>query len=351
MKPKGTVKLGHINTAKGYRGGERQTELLIRELSRYGYRQLLVTRRGAPLVKRFDDIDLEIREVRGDPLSVALACHDTDLIHAHEGRSVYGAWLRSLMSRTPYILTRHVTNPLGDHWLSHRAYRGAAQIAAVAPQVAELISGFDSQLQPRVIHCSTSDLPVDRRRVDAIRAAYPGAFLVGHVGALDSRVKGQECIIRVAGQLQETCPDIRFLLVGDGKDEAALKRSAAGLNNLTFVGFVENVGDYLEAFDLFILPSTKEGIGSILLDAMQRGLPIVASRVGGVPELVHDGENGILIEPARPDQLLAAIRRLHGAPELGDRMGERGRRLAENFTVRVMAEKYRRLYRSALGTP
>ncbi len=343
-----TITLAHVNVAKGYRGGERQTELLIRELESLDFRQVLITRRGAPLTRRFDDVDLDIRQISGNPISVALACRGVDVVHVHEGRSVYGAYLRSLLTGTPYILTRRVNNPLGDHWLSHKAYRRAGYVAAVAPQVAEVVSDFDSQVSPQIIYSSSSGLAVDRESSRRIRARYPGKFLVGHVGALDNQQKGQEFIIQVARQLQESHSDIQFLLVGGGDDEEFLRRSAGGLNNLSFVGFVENVGDYLAAFDMFILPSRKEGIGSILLDAMEQRLPVVASRVGGVPEVVHDGENGILIEPSRPDQLRDAILRLHDEPELRSQMGERGRLLAHDFTANVMCEKYVRLYRSVL---
>jgi hypothetical protein len=97
------------------------------------------------------------------------------------------------------------------------------------------------------------------------------------------------------------------MLVGGGDDEAMLRSAAAGLTNMTFTGFVDNVGDYLASFDVFVLPSNREGIGSILFDAMEAGLPVVASRVGGVPSIVHDGETGFLIDAASPDQLRAAI--------------------------------------------
>jgi glycosyltransferase involved in cell wall biosynthesis len=139
------------------------------------------------------------------------------------------------------------------------------------------------------------------------------------------------------------------MLVGGGGDEALLKGLAAGLSNVTFTGFVDNVGDYLAAFDLFVLPSNREGIGSILFDAMDRQLPVVASRVGGVPDIVREGENGILIEAGRVDQLCAAILRLHDDAELRRALGEAGRRLASHFTAAAMARKYLDLYRGVLG--
>jgi hypothetical protein len=131
-------KIVHVNTARGYRGGERQTELLIRGLAARNVAQALVTRRDAPLAQRLRDIDVEVREVAGGVFSVAGATSDALLVHVHEGRSVYAAYLRSLRSGTPYVITRRVNNPIRDHWFAHRAYRRAACVAAVAPQVAAL---------------------------------------------------------------------------------------------------------------------------------------------------------------------------------------------------------------------
>ena len=345
-----TFTIAHVNVARGYRGGERQTELLIRELERHDTTQVLVARKDGLLAAHIDSPGLKIRLVSGNPLGVAAACSGVDIVHVHEGRSVYGAYLRSLISGTPYVVTRRVNNPIGSHWLSHKAYRRAGFIAAVAPQVGEVVRRFDPQIDPQIVHSSSSGLSVDETRSKKIRDAYPDKYLVGHVGALDNAQKGQEFIIEVARQLQESNPDIHFLLVGGGDDEKILKRAATGLQNLTFVGFVENVGDYLAAFDVFILPSRKEGIGSILLDAMEQRLPVIASSVGGVPEIVHEGENGILIEPARPDQLQAAILRLYHSPELRSQMGERGTLVAKKFTASVMCEKYLTLYRALLAT-
>jgi glycosyltransferase involved in cell wall biosynthesis len=344
-----TITIAHVNVARGYRGGERQTELLIRQLERFGLRQVLVARRGGPLAERLRDADLEIRTVQGNPIGVALAAGGVDLLHVHEGRSVYAAYLRWLLSRTPYVVTRRVDNPIRSGWFGHRAYERAACVAAVAPQVAEIVRGYDRDACVRVIHSSSSGLRVDTGCVAEIRAAHVGKFVVGHVGALDNSQKGQEYIIAVARAVEKSNPDLHFMLVGGGDDEAMLKDAAAGLTNITFTGFVDNVGDYLASFDVFVLPSNREGIGSILFDAMEAGLPIVASRVGGVPDIVHEGENGILIDAARPDQLRAGILLLQSDPELRARFGGAGRGIAKKFTASSMAQKYADLYREVLG--
>jgi glycosyltransferase involved in cell wall biosynthesis len=343
------IKIAHVNVARGYRGGERQTELLIRALQGTALTQVLVARLGAPLADRLADAAVEVRAVGGGTLSVARATAGVDLVHVHEGRSVYGAYLRSLLSGTPYVVTRRVNNPIRQHWFAHRAYRRASYVAAVAPQVADVVRSYDSDIRVAVVHSASSGLRVDERRAKAIKDEYPGKFIVGHVGALDNDQKGQEYIISVARMVERSHPDLQFLLVGGGDDEAMLKDLASGLGNLTFTGFVDNVGDYLAAFDTFVLPSNREGIGSILLDAMDRGLPVIASRVGGVPEIVHDEENGILIDAGRVDQLRAAILKLRDEPERRRALGESGRAFARAFSADAMADKYVDIYCTVLG--
>lgn len=344
-----TFRVAHVNVAKAYRGGERQTELLIRALLSDSVEQILVARRGAPLVTRFGGLPVEVRSISGSFLSVARATRDVHLIHVHEGRSIYGAYLRSLLSGTPYIATRRVDNPIKDHWFAHHAYRRATFVVGVAAQVADVVRKHDPRVRVRVVHSASSKLPVDESQAQTIRQSFGGRVIVGHVGALDNSQKGQEFIIAVARDLKLSHPEIHFVLVGGGADEAMLRDAAAGLENLSFTGFVENVGDYLAAFDIFILPSRREGIGSILFDAMEQRLPIVATRVGGVPEIVHHEENGILIDPGRPDQLRDAVLRLSADRDLRARMGASGRQIASRYTAEVMAQKYLDLYESALS--
>jgi len=343
-----TISVAHVNLSRDYRGGERQAELLIRELAHADVRQVLVARRHGPLAERVKDLGVEVREVSGSRLATTRATQGVDLVHVHEGRSVYAAYFRSLLSQTPYIVTRRVNNPIGKHWLAHKAYRRAGFVVGVAQRVADIVSIYDSAIQVRVIYSVHSGLEPDDAQAAAIRDAAAGKLLIGHVGALDNSQKGQEFIIQVARELQDTHPDFQFLLVGGGGDEAMLRAMAAGVDNLSFTGFVNNVGDYLSAFDVFVLPSNKEGIGSILLDAMAQSLPVIASRVGGVPEIVQDGSNGILIDAAQPGQLKTALLRLHDDPALRRELGENGERVSRNFTAGAMAERYLDLYRSLI---
>jgi glycosyltransferase involved in cell wall biosynthesis len=221
--------------------------------------------------------------------------------------------------------------------------------ACVAASVGKVLTAYEPDVRTCVIHSAASQLGVDPVAVARLRTAHQGKFLVGHVAALDNKTKGQIYIIRAARELQHSHPHIRFLLIGGGADESWLRGEARDLGNLSFVGFVNNIGDYLSVLDVFILPSNIEGVGGVLLDAMQFGLPVIASRVGGLPEIVHDGENGFLIQPHNPQQLNEAILRLHDDRHLGQAMGAHGKEFVSNFTPDKMAGKYFELYQAVLG--
>jgi glycosyltransferase involved in cell wall biosynthesis len=312
------LRIAHINLAKGYRGGERQAELLIRALADLGQEQVLVARSDRPLANRLGDAGIEIRGCAG-LWSAFRATRGVDVVHSHEGRGVYVAWLRYEVSGTPYVITRRVNNPLGESRLTRRAYTRASCVASVAADVARIVEEFDGRIKSCVIHSSSSSLPVDSATARSIRDRFPGKWIVGNVGALDNAQKGQEYIIEVARRLESSHPNFQFLLVGGGGDEAMLRE----------------------------LAGNKEGIGGILLDAMDRALPIIASRVGGLPEIIRDGENGILIDPRSPDQLEAAILSLYDDPDLRRSMGARGREFSHDFTAEAMAQRYLELYTQA----
>lgn len=342
--------VAHVNLARGFRGGERQTELLLRELAALGWPQRLVAHRDGELVRRAAGIrGVELHAVPGNLLAAMLATSGAGLVHVHEGRGVYAAWLRNRLSGTPYVVTRRVNNPLGGAWWTHDAYRRAGVVVGVARDVTRIVEAWDPAVRTAVIHSATSAQAVNETEAARLRNLHAGKFVVGHVGALDNAQKGQEYIIAVARELEASHPDVHFVLVGGGADGAMLAKLASGLRNLSFAGFVDNVADHMASFDVFILPSNREGIGAVLLDAMSVGRPVVASRVAGLPEIVHDGENGLLVEPRRPDQLRDAILRLHGDPALRRRLAEAGRRFAAGFTPAAMARHYVGLYQSLLG--
>jgi glycosyltransferase involved in cell wall biosynthesis len=322
----------HINLASGYRGGERQTELLMRRLAARGWPQRLVVRNGSPLADRCRDIPgLEIRTVASNPLSAALAARGSALVHVHDGRSVYAGWLAKRVAGIPFVITRRIHHAEHRSFVRRRAWQASDAIIAISQSIAESIRVRHGVAPVCVVPSAHAGMPGGHSDHSKVLADLDGKTIIGNVGALDHS-KGQDAIIEAARALRESRPELHFVLVGEGRDGERFRRAAAGLDNVEFTGFVENVGDYLAAFDLFVFPSLQEGLGSTLLDAMAFGLPIIASRVGGIPELVQDRVNGLLIAPGRSDELVAALERLLDAPEL----------------MSSMAHAYEAIYRAIL---
>lgn len=336
----------HINLDRGFRGGERQTELLIRELAARGWVQRLVLRHGAILAERLSGVPgLEIRFCSG-LLSAAAKIGRPDLVHVHQGRAVYPAYLRKIFTGVPYLVTRRVPNPLGGGWLTRCAYGGAGKLVAISQAVAQSMA--ETLAMPAgdigIVADAFEPLTANAAAAQQLREQWGGEFIVGNVGALDHAHKGQGDLIKVAGELALSHPDIRFVFVGSGRDAEDFQQQATGLKNIYFAGFQERVGDYLEAFDLFVFPSLKEGLGSVLLDVMDHGLAVVASDVGGIPEVVVDGETGILVPASNPARLRQGILSLYENTDLRLAMGQAGKKRSIEFTAGIMADRYIPIY-------
>ena len=342
--------LCHLNLARRYRGGERQTELLVRELASRGRPQRLVVRKGSRLVARCSDIDgLEVREVAANPVAAGLAVRGSALAHAHEGRTVYSGLTANVLFGIPFVFTRRVIKAHGRSSIRDLAYSRASGLVGVSSAVVQRMRERKAGGKAIVIPDAHAELPVNEEEVGRIRARYSGKTLIGHVGALEQSHKGQMTMIEVARVAVDRHPDWHFLLCGDGRDEARFRREIGALTNVELVGWVDNVGDHLAAMDMFVYPSLHEALGSSLLDAMHFGLPIVASNVGGIPEFVEDGVNGRLVDPENAEQLRGEIEAL-----LADRSGlaemrSRNREKADHYGPTQMADAYETLYREIEG--
>lgn len=334
----------HMNLAPGYRGGERQTELLVRELAARGIAQRLVARRGGPLASACSDVDgLEVREVAPNPVAAGLAVQGSAIAHSHEGRTVYSGLIANLLFGTRYLVTRRVVAPQSPSWARSLAYRRAGRITAVSNAAAETLRVRHPELDPVVVPDAHASFDVDADEVKRIRDARPGKTLIGHVGAYDHSHKGQLTIIEAARVAEQAHPEWHFLLCGEGKDEVRFREAIGDLANVELVGWVDNVGDWLASFDLFVYPSLHEALGSTLLDAMGLGLPIVASNVGGIPEFVEDGVNGRLVTPEDPAQLVAAIAEV--LERADSALRDTNRAEASRHGAAKMADAYETLYR------
>jgi len=190
--------------------------------------------------------------------------------------------------------------------------------------------------------------------VDNIRAELSvkdKIHFVGMVGRLEP-IKGVSYFIEAAKMVTQEMDNVEFLVVGDGSLKEDLKKMAESLGlsaHLAFMGWREDVNTILFTLDLLVLSSLNEAVGRCVLEAQAVGVPVVATRVGGVPEVVLDGVTGLLVPPKDPKKLAEAILFLLKTDDKRRQMSEAGRGwVDEKFSDRVMVEKFVELYRELM---
>lgn len=339
----------HVNLARGFSGGERQTALLIEYLSKIPLEQTLVCRNDSPLRKHLEQTP-QLTFYRADHMfqNIWKKLPATDLIHAHDAKGVHWSFLRSLRYSIPYIVTRRVPNPLKKFGVTPIAYQKASAVVAISKKIKTILQNYHRRLNPVLIPSAAGSLPFRPQQVRALRARFQGHFVIGHIGVLLDRQKGQQYLISAARLLRNKYPHFHFLLVGQGKDREMLQSLARDLENVEFVGFTEFPGEYLSVMDLFVFPSNYEGLGSSILDAMDFGVPVIATNVGGIPDIIRDSENGLLIEPRNAETIVESITRLYENPEERRHFSAAGLKTAALYSPENMGREYLNLYRSIL---
>jgi glycosyltransferase involved in cell wall biosynthesis len=176
--------------------------------------------------------------------------------------------------------------------------------------------------------------------------------VIGTIGRL-SDVKRQDLLLNAFAQVRTRIPGAHLVTVGDGPLMPVLRSLASDLGleeSCHLVGYQAEPANYLHLMDVFALTSRSEGMPLVVLEAWAAGVPVVASRVGGLVELISDGKNGLLFGSGDELALSAALEQLLLRPELGRQMAEEGRRLVESqFGVRRMASVYAAHYQELLG--
>ncbi len=172
------------------------------------------------------------------------------------------------------------------------------------------------------------------------------SLVVGTVGRLVP-VKGQEFLIEAAKHIIPKYPSMLFMFAGDGYLRQNLERKAQEMGikeNVIFLGWRDDADKIISIYDIFVLPSLNEGMGRVLVEAMALGKPIVASRVGGIPDLIAHGQNGFLVPPRNPEQLAKYIQILIEDKEKRESMGQAGKKISLSFSQEAMIEKITSLY-------
>lgn len=364
------LKVLHIIGGGEFGGAERHVLTLLRFLDRQKIDARLACLFAAPLAgeARREGVvtkvfamrgKLDFRQVPG--IASYLKKEQIDIVHTHGVRANLIGRLAAGVAGTPHVVTTvHSVLALDytrrlDRWINQfcewSTRRWTEKFIAVSCGLAGelLASGLPAE-KVTVIY-NGLDLSFFKQGAgEKIRAEFglePGQPVVGVVARLHP-VKGHEFFLQAVKEVSNEFPAARFYIVGCGTHRSALEVLAARLgirDVVVFTGFRQDIGDIMAALDVLAVPSLSEGFGLTAVEAMAIGIPVLATRVGGLPEIITDGENGLLVPPKDPAALAERLRFLLNHPADAAQMAVAGRRtVEERFSAEIMAAKTAELY-------
>jgi len=363
------VKVLHLHKIMGVSGSERHLLTLLPALRDAGidarvlaldvpgtdaprfYREL--ERARVPYRTVTCSVDVNPRMAVG--VTRAARAEAPDLVHGHLVHGdVYGSMAAALL-RTPFVSSRHNDDRylLGPFRHVDRLFaRRAKRLIAISDAVRRfLVQAGLPERKLVTVHYGLNELPPEPSEVTPADAGIPdGAPLVLAVGRLIEQ-KDHATLLRAFASVASQYPDARLAILGGGPLEKELRRLAAelGIGHAVVLAGRTSIRDWLARADVFAHTSRWEGFGIVLLEAMLASLPIVATRVSAVPEVVADGETGLLVEPGDVDGVAAAIGSLLGDPDRGRALGAAGLlRVRSSFSVGAMTDRTIAVYQEAL---
>jgi len=366
------VKVMHIDTGRELRGGQRQLLLLARGLRERGHQQLVVCQEGSRLEARAHEEGLRVFALPAhDPahahgilqLRQLLWGEPFGILHAHDGKGQTIAWLASAGMPVHRVASRRVTfvpKGLAGGRIVHRLkYQFTCQtVIAVSDFVRQVLaeSGVPAdmiEVIPDGIafppELPNADL---RSRMRAHWGFEEEDFLIGYMGGFAPE-KGQDIAIEALRILEHSLPSACLVVAGEFcgcKPGRAQCKTQLVRNRVKRLGPVEKLADFFAGLDLYAMPSRAEGLGSAALLAMAHGVPVVATRVGGLPELVEDQRTGWVVPPDSPPALADVIVSAASDRASLRTLGREARERAKQYASDIMVKRTEALYYGLLET-
>jgi glycosyltransferase involved in cell wall biosynthesis len=363
----------HIDTARTWRGGQNQVRLTINGLRAQGHRAALVAHPDGELRRRVDEGQELIPLAPRSELDLTTAWRFAqkvkqlapDVVHAHDPHGVAMAALALSFGAAPagggrppaLVASRRVDFHLKHNAFSRWKHRQVDCFIAASEAIRQiLIADGIAPARTVTVHEGVDlDGVAAAGRVDVHETFWlpHHAPVVGNVAALVPH-KGQRYLIDAAHLVVQQMPDVRFIILGEGELREPLERLIREHHlekHVLLPGFRTDVIGCMKSFDLFVMSSVTEGLGTSLLDAMACARPIVATRAGGIPEIVEDDVTGLLVPPRDVVALSQAIVRALGDERLRARLGAAGvARVSERFSAGQMVTATARVYGRLAGT-
>ena len=347
----------HVASGREWRGGQRQVWLLAAALERSGAEQVVVTGTGTELARRLQSSGVRVRTATWqaglDPRAVWPILRELRrphaVLHAHDSHSLTLAGVCSVLTGAPLVVTRRVAFPLRHRFFWQRANR----VIVISSAVRDAMLAAGMTPERLVVIPDGVDLAgFDLSHRDGVRTSLglpqTGQLAVS-LGGLSAE-KAQSTLIAAAALLVRDLPDLTWAIVGEGPLRGDLEREVAerGLQGrVRLIGQMDDPHRALAAADVFVLSSTSEGLGSSILAAMALDIPVVATRVGGVPDLLGSG-GGIMVAPGNAAEFAAAVRTVLTDVELRQNLTRLARKEVRNFSIGAMADRVLQVYRSCV---
>lgn len=352
------MKILHISSAQSWRGGEQQLAYLLEELKALGQEQLVLCALGSamevfcrekgisyiPYRKRFSANPLVGWKIRR-----ICRKHSIDLIHVHDSHAHTFAWIAALLgNKTPIVVSRRVDFPVGRGILSQRKYHHPCvrKILCVSEEIRRvLLRDYRFPERTAVVYSGIDlgkfrfpDTGILRREFNLPE----GLPIIANIAAIAPHKDYFTFVDCVEILVRRGAKASFFIIGGDGGEQAAIERyiRAKGLEGrIHFTGHRKDIPQLLPEIGLLLFTSKTEGLGTTVLDAMACGVPVVATAAGGIPEMVKDGETGMLAPVGDAEQLADEVIRVLNDSHLKKRLVEGGRRVVEGFSKEGMVRK------------
>lgn len=356
-----SVRILHLSSEKTWRGGEQQIAYLIEELRHQGVESVVLVKAGSEFEDycRSHRIDYESASFRNEfDIATALkikhiaSSKAVDIIHLHTGKGHgLGVLAAHLGMTKPMVLSKRTDHPIRPNWFSKHKfnYRNICKILCVSQKIKEIIDRDLVDTSRSVTVHSGSDLTkfhFQNKNFFHERFHLPHNIkLVGNVAAISDH-KDYFTFVNTAEIVCRQDDNVRFLIIGSGPMEAEIRRyvESKGLTQkVLFTGFLNNLNEVLFALDVFLITSKEEGLGTAILDAHACRIPVVATRAGGIPEIVIDGETGTICDIGDARALSDAVLR-----RLKDRNTFNAEQFVQKFTKQATAQKTLEIYKKIL---
>jgi glycosyltransferase involved in cell wall biosynthesis len=352
----------HVDPERNWGGGEAQVLGLTTYLSRTGHRSVVAVDPYGALAQRLRQTDLPTTNltVRNDLDLLAglrlrhfVQAEGYQLVHFHTARAhALSPWLRGLQVKR--VVTRRMDYRIRPGWFTRLLYKDSVDaIVAISQGVQGALQagGVPSShitVIPSGIDTARFAITAQQRTQQrATQGIAPDTYVVLAVGALAER-KGHTTLLQAAALLQHRDVRFRYVICGDGPLRVSLESQAQTLgltDNVQFPGFCADVTNYLAVADVFAHIPLWEGLGVAVIEALAAGLPVIASRVGGIPELIEHERSGLLVPPQEPAILAAAIERMIHHLPWAKTLGTQGQSFVRTrYDVTVMAQANEALY-------